>query len=53
MKQKHTNMLYKRKLFERPRVKRKAPVPLRRPPRLKGEVAKLGIKPIRKKSRKK
>lgn len=32
--------------------KRKLSLPLRRPPRLSGEVHKFGIKPIRKKSQK-
>jgi len=46
-------MLNNRKSLKNIRVKRRAPVPLRRPPRLKGEVARVGIKPIRKKSKKK
>ena len=46
-------MLNNKKLLKNIRVKRRAPVPLRRPPRLKGKVAKIGIKPIRKKSKKK
>ncbi len=46
-------MLNNKKSLKNIRVKRIPPTPLRRPPRLKGKVAKLGIKPIRKKSRKK
>ncbi len=46
-------MLNNRKSLKNIRVKRKPSVPLRRPPRLKGEVARVGIKPIRKKSKKK
>ena len=42
-------MLDNKKLTKKVRVKTKPPTPLRRPPRLEGEVAKSGIKPIRKK----
>jgi len=35
------------------KARKRSQTPLRRPPRLKGEVAKLGIKPIRKKAKKK
>lgn len=46
-------MLNNKNSSKRVRNERKMSVPLRRPPRLKGEVAKIGIKPIRKKSKKK
>ena len=46
-------MFNNKKLSKALKIKRNFPVPLRRPPRLKGKVAKIGIKPIRKKSKKK
>lgn len=38
---------------KRIKIKKKLPLPLRRPPRLSGEAHKFGIKPIRKKPKRK
>ncbi len=46
-------MLKDKKLLKQPIVKTRHPLPLQRPPRLEGVVMKKGVKPIRKKSKKK
>ncbi len=46
-------MLKDKRLLKQPSVKTRHPLPLQRPPRLEGVVMKKGIKPIRKKPKKK